>query len=289
MTSPTVHPPLRPLAAVGWTVAFLVAGLGLTIVFGTILFAVTGVVPVPQHPTANDLLLQTASGLLGYGIVTLLLGVRLLHLSGSELRWTPLSRAGRGFGLGLAVGALPAAVAIGLSLPLGGAELLRDAGGPGLYLQQVGLTFLVLAPAALFEEVVFRGVSQVLLAKAVGRIPAMVLLSALFALAHIKNDNVTNLGLTNIALAGIFLGLAFYAPGGIWTAWGAHLGWNTTLAAFDAPVSGLPFSIPLINYQPGGPSWLTGGNFGPEGGILASAALVMMTAAVWNWTRKETA
>jgi membrane protease YdiL (CAAX protease family) len=274
---------------VGWTVAFLAAGLGLTIAFVTILFRLTGVIPVPQHPTVTDLLLQTAAGLLGYGIVTLLLGVKLLHLSGEDLRWAPLSRAGRGFVLGLVVGAVPAIVAIGLSLPLGGAALLPDAGGPGLYFRQVGLTFLVLAPAALFEELVFRGVGQVLLAKAVGRIPAMVLLSVLFALAHIKNDNVTTLGLTNIALAGIFLGLAFYAPGGIWTAWGAHLGWNTTLAAFDAPVSGLPFSIPLINYQPGGPSWLTGGSFGPEGGILASVALVMMTAAVWNWTRKETA
>ena len=29
--------------------------------------------------------------------------------------------------------------------------------------------------------------------------------------------------------------LAFYRPG-IWTAWGAHLGWNATLALMDAPV-----------------------------------------------------
>ena len=117
----------------------------------------------------------------------------------------------------------------------------------------------------------------------------LVALSLLFSLAHILNPNPTPLGLINIAAAGIYLGMVFYAPGGIWTAWGAHFGWNATLAALDAPVSGLPFRIPLIDYAPGGPSWLTGGNFGPEGGLLASVALVIMTGAVWNWTRKERA
>ena len=92
----------------------------------------------------------------------------------------------------------------------------------------------------------------------------------IFALFHGLNPGITPLGLGNIALAGIFLGVAFYAPGGLWTAFGAHLGWNATLAALDAPVSGLPFSIPLIDYRAGDPVWLSGGHFGPEGGLLAT-------------------
>ena len=32
---------------------------------------------------------------------------------------------------------------------------------------------------------------------------------------------------------GILLGVAFYFPGGLWTAFGVHLGWNVTLAALD--------------------------------------------------------
>ena len=95
------------------------------------------------------------------------------------------------------------------------------------------------------------------------------------------NPDVTPLGLGNIALAGIFLGLAFYAPGGLWTAFGAHLGWNATLAALDAPVSGLPFDIPLLDYRagrarPGSPA----GAFGPEGGLLATLALTV--GACWS-------
>jgi hypothetical protein len=90
----------------------------------------------------------------------------------------------------------------------------------------------------------------------------------------------------NIALAGIFLGVAFYAPGGIWTAFGAHLGWNTTLAALDAPVSGLPFNIPFLDYEPGHPVWLSGGRFGPEGGLMAMVAITLALLVALRWARK---
>lgn len=289
MTPPTVHPPIRPLAAVGWTVLFFVTGTVLTIAFATGFVALSGTIPSPGSPTARDLNLQTVAALFGFGIATLVLGVRVLHLSAADLRWAPLAGAPRGLAIGLVLGILPALVALGLSVPLGHAAFTRDSGGTAEYLGTIGRTALVLAPAALVEEIIFRGVGQVVLARAFGRLPALVALSLLFALAHILNPNPTALGLLNIAAAGIYLGIVFYAPGGIWTAWGAHFGWNATLAALDAPVSGLPFRIPLIDYQPGGPAWLTGGTFGPEGGILASLALVLMTAAVWNWTRKETA
>jgi hypothetical protein len=40
-------------------------------------------------------------------------------------------------------------------------------------------------------------------------------------------------------------------------------------------VSGLPFDIPLLDYSSGGPTWLTGGTFGPEGGLAATLALTI--------------
>ena len=129
----------------------------------------------------------------------------------------------------------------------------------------------------------FRGVPLLLLAKALGRGTAIVLVAVLFALAHVDNPNVTPLAIGNIALAGVFLGLAFYAPGGIWTAWGAHLGWNATLAALDAPVSGVPFRIPLLDYAPGDPAWLTGGRFGPEGGLSSTLALTIAVLVARRW------
>jgi hypothetical protein len=98
-------------------------------------------------------------------------------------------------------------------------------------------------------------------------------LALLFGAAHLWNAGITPLALANIALAGVFLGLAFFTPGGLWTSTGAHLGWNLTLAGLAAPVSGLLFPIPWLDYSARGPAWLTGGGFGPEGGIIASLCL----------------
>jgi hypothetical protein len=73
----------------------------------------------------------------------------------------------------------------------------------------------------------------------------------------------------------------------MWTAFGAHLGWNGTLAALGAPVSGLPFQIPLVDYTMGGPPWLTGGSFGPEGGLLSTVAITAAIVLAAQWVRKD--
>jgi membrane protease YdiL (CAAX protease family) len=277
-----------PLKAIGWTLLFLATGTVLTVVLtiGGLYLAGDLIAPATAP---RDLAIQTWAGLSGFGFLTWALGHRALGLSLRELRWSPLRRALPGFGMGIALGTVPALLVIGASLLLGGAGFTSDQGSVGLYLERVGGTALLLGPAALFEEIVFRGVGQVALARAFGRLPAILGLSLVFAAGHLGNPNTTVLGLANIALAGILLGVAFYLPGGIWTAWGAHLGWNLTLAAVDAPVSGLPFRIPLIDYVPGGPSWLTGGPFGPEGGVLATIVLVLAAGAAWRWSRKEMA
>jgi uncharacterized protein len=288
VTAAAVDGRSSPLRAVGWTVLFLSSGFLLTIVLALAATFVTAAAALPGGDP-RQLAIQTVSGLVAFGLVTWMLGMKVLGLTLTDLRWLPLARAGRGFGVGLLLGTAPAMLALGLSLVAGGASFLADEGSLPRYLSQVGLTVLLLVPAALLEEIAFRGVSQVVLARGIGKFPAIIALSLLFALAHLLNPHGTALGMVNIALAGVLLGVAFYTPGGIWAAWGAHLGWNATLAALDAPVSGMPFQIPLIDYAPGGPPWLTGGSFGPEGGMLATVAIAMAIGVAWRWTRKEPA
>ena len=269
--------------AVAWSIAFLVAAFVLAGIASFLLaLVVTGspeaVVRWLPQPGAGPLMVQGIAALLVAIPLTWLIGVRIGGLGWADLRYERGARAAKGFGGGLGIGALAAGAALLLAVLLGNAVWVADGGGIGAYGMRVLGTLAVLAPAALAEEVLFRGVPLVLLAAAFGRAPALVALSALFGVAHLYNPNVTALGVVNIMAAGIFLGLAFYAPGGIWTAFGAHLGWNGTLAALDAPVSGLPFQIPMIDYEPGGPSWLTGGAFGPEGGLTATVAIALASA-----------
>jgi membrane protease YdiL (CAAX protease family) len=282
---------LSPLKAIGWSIAFVVLVLLLTglFAFGMAL-PITGSPGAAsawlQDPGAGPVLLQSLAMLLSTALFTWLIGMRILRLTLADLRYR-VSHRGAGFGLGSVAGGLAAATGLGVAALMGGAEWYRESGTAADYAATVVRTVIVLAPAALAEEALFRGVPLLALGSAFGRGTAVVLVAVVFALAHLANPNVTPLAVGNIALAGIFLGLAFYAPGGIWTAWGAHLGWNGMLAALDAPVSGVPFSIPFIEYDPGAPAWLTGGAFGPEGGLASTLALTIAVLVARRWAGKD--
>ncbi len=283
---------VSPVKAIGWSIAFIVltfltaglAGLGAAVL---ITGSQDAAVAWLTNLGPESMLLQAVVTLASAALFTWLIGVRWLRLTRRDLRYSTTQPAGRGFALGLLAGAVTAGLALLISVTAGQAVWVNDAGTLSGYLVQVVKTVAILAPAALAEEVLFRGVPLVLLAAAFGRGSAIVAISILFAMSHVTNPNATPLGLGNIALAGIFLSLAFYAPGGIWTAFGAHLGWNALLACLDTPVSGVPFEIPVLDYSAGSPAWLTGGSFGPEGGLAATLALTIAVVAAARRAEKE--
>jgi len=236
---------------------------------------------------APQILLQGLSATAGAMLATYLIGVRGLGLDLQTLRWRGKGWGARPVRWGFALGVAAAALSILLAVALGRGRWVGDGGTPLEFAARAAETLIVLAPAAFSEELLFRGVPLVLAAKLLGRAPAVALLAALFALAHMLNPNVTAQGLANVGLAGVFLGAAFYCPGGIWTASAAHLGWNATLAVSGTAVSGVPFDMPAIDFHVGGPSWLTGGRFGPEGGLLATLALGVGTLVAIRWARKD--
>jgi membrane protease YdiL (CAAX protease family) len=283
------------LKAIGWSIAFALIGVAIVVVLSSVAAyllygdAVAGQARL-QMVDRQTLAVNSIIQLVAFLVATWVVGVRACKLSWRALRWDEGRRGLRGFGSGLLLGVAGAGAAIALAVIFGVASWSRDNGDLGSYLADTAKTVAVLAPAALSEEVMFRGVPLVLVAAAIGRWRALVLVAgAAFGLVHASNPESAPLALVNIALAGLWLGAAFYAPGGIWTAFGAHLGWNATLAAADAPVSGLSFRLPLLDYHAGAPCWLSGCRFGPEGGLLATAALAAALLVALRWARKETA
>jgi len=273
------------LRAVGLSAAFLVSGFALAI-------GLYGVIARLLGPRALTLgteaaALQSAVMLASFGLATWVFGFRAGRLDARRLRWTP--GGARPFLTGLAVGIVPALGAMALGVSFAGARWSLDGGSFGAWLTTVAGLLALLLPAALAEEMIFRGVPLVLLSEAFGRASAVIGLAVMFGLAHLFNPGATSLAIGNVALAGVFLGTVFYLPGGLWTATGAHLGWNATLAALAAPVSGLPFAMPWLDYRPGAPQWFTGGGFGPEGGLTATAVLAAGTILAARLTRKESA
>jgi membrane protease YdiL (CAAX protease family) len=292
LTDPTPPRRQRPvLRAIGAVICFYLLGAVLVslllLPFARQLASGASPAELAAHPTPLFALVQGVALLLAFGAATWIVGVRALRFGAADLRWRTRLGWARGFGAGLVFGILPAAIAMTLGVFTAGAGWIHDGGSLQQWVLQAGKTVLILAPAALAEELMFRGLPMVIAGRTLGRGRAILLLSLLFSLAHIRNPDVTSAGLANIALAGIWLSLAFFSAGGMWTAFGAHLGWNATLAALAAPVSGLPFDIPYIDYRMGAPAWLTGGAFGPEGGLLGTLALTVTVVLAAQWIRRE--
>jgi membrane protease YdiL (CAAX protease family) len=144
---------------------------------------------------------------------------------------------------------------------------LRHVAGNGFpWLELIG----VYAPAAVHEELAFRGyLFQKLLRSS--RVLAYLFSGLLFAALHAGNNNVSWLALTNLALAGVMLGLAYELWQRLWFPIGLHLAWNLAsgpLLGYE--VSGYRSQLTVVRTVGHGPRMLTGGFFGLEGSVWAT-------------------
>jgi 8-oxo-dGTP pyrophosphatase MutT (NUDIX family) len=149
---------------------------------------------------------------------------------------------------------------------------------------------LALLAVAVSEEVVFRGYLLRALAAWRGPLVGVLATSVLFALVHSLNPNLNGLALLNLALAGVLLALAVERTGALWLAIAYHFAWNLTEGSIlGMPVSGMAWNGLLTTIRPSGPALLTGGLFGPEGGLVATAILLLSLLPLWALTRRPAA
>jgi uncharacterized protein len=163
---------------------------------------------------------------------------------------------------------------------------LRVAPAPeGSSLMLAASTALFLAPAAFWEELVFRGYGFAVLVEWWGRRAALGVTSAVFGLVHLQNAGATWASVAVVALAGLFLGAVLLLTRSLYAAFAAHLTWNWTLAAvLHTAVSGIPFDTPDYQVIDAGPDWATGGVWGPEGGV--PAAIGLLVAMIYLYVRR---
>lgn len=188
-------------------------------------------------------------------------------------------------GLGLGGGLI--AVAVVLLLVTGTAGFVHDEGSPVAYLAALGWTLLYFWLAAAYEEIWFRGYGFQALVEGVGAWSAVIASSALFSLLHAANPNFGLAAFINIFLAGVMLALAYLRTRSLWFATSLHAGWNWAMASlFAFPVSGLNLiDTPMYDAVETGGDWWTGGEFGPEAGVVGTLALLI---GVWALVRGPT-
>jgi len=204
----------------------------------------------------------------------------------ASLEKKPLGSAGLAFlsgwkmdlGLGLVVGAA-------MILAVGGVEILFGlvefswGGGSAEKTVTWGVSlFVVMAIAAANEEMMFRGYPFQRLVDAVGPVPAVGLTSVLFGLVHLSNPSVTWISTVNTMLVGVPFAVAYLRTRTLWLPIGMHFAWNFIQGfVLGLPVSGIVVPESLLRADPRGAVWLTGGAYGPEAGLLATAIIFAVT------------
>lgn len=281
----------RPLVRRGWLRALLflviyaVCALGLMVVVG-VGFAVWMQLTDGEMPSAEAF---TDVSRLGLGVLALtqLLTLALTVAVVAAMRRlvdrrsvTSLGLELRGHGPDLVQGMLWGAglIVFGFVGLLATGSLQLDPGHASIGLSTFVGYLAVLVVVAVNEELMIRGYLLSNLMDSMNRWVALFVSALVFATLHLLNANVTPMGIVNLVLAGIVLGVYYLHRGNLCFGIGMHLTWNL----FQGPVFGFEVSglqtPSLVGHTVRGPALLTGGEFGLEGSILTT--IFLLAAAV---------
>ena len=309
--SPTAPEPgvaavARQAARIGLSVVAVLVLLVLALPMSGLLFGL--VLPVDvTHPLAW--LPQYAVAIAAALAWWMLLRRRSARRLGLGARPRAMGHAVAGFGVGTAL--MAAVVAAGIALSAWRITPRDSWDVPGI----AGWT-AVLTPAALYEEILLRGILlQGLAMTFVARlsrtpepsdglapettrrrcvVAGAVASSLIFATMHMLNPEVGAHGrgpqvvaFLGIAAAGILLCAAFLWTGDLWLAAGLHFGWNWAQSIlFGLPVSGFVLPSLLDGHMSAEAPWWAGSAFGPESSIMA-LAIVALVGIPWLWLARR--
>jgi uncharacterized protein len=197
-------------------------------------------------------------------------------------------------GIGLAFGWGLAVLGTAAMALLGGITVrfiaVPDAGltaslAPWGWLLADGAYFLLLT---LGEEIAFRGYGFQRLVRAVGPTLAAFgysLLAAFLVLLLLPGAGGT--GAFVAFLFNLLLTLAYLRSRALWLSWGLNFAWKASRALlFGLAVSGNTAHSPLVEGDPMGAFWLTGGGFGLDGSWFTFLVLLAALPVLYRLTRE---
>ena len=200
------------------------------------------------------------------GIIIVLLFVRFL-----EKR--PISSAGfskhdvcKQYFAGLLQGLIVFSVVFGLAYILGGYRIkgISSEANPALL-----IVFLICyIIQGLYEETMCRGFLMISASRKNPAIVGVLISSIAFVLIHMSNEGFGIIPAINLFLFGLFSSLLCLKTDNIWTVSAFHAMWNFAEGnIYGLSVSGMVLPQRLLVTTTSGGDMITGGLFGPEGGI----------------------
>jgi uncharacterized protein len=124
------------------------------------------------------------------------------------------------------------------------------------------------------------------LIEAMGPTMATIVSSLVFAGLHIFNPDANRASFLITVFSSWLLSVAYLRTRALWVCWGWHFAWNASMCLlFGLPVSGITEFSPVIQSNTVGPTWITGGDYGPEASMVTAVVLIIGIFIVYRATR----
>lgn len=187
-------------------------------------------------------------------------------------------------GLGLATGwALAVVCVLPLTLAGGIAIVLTTQLSSWGWLLTEAAFFALLALA---EEIAFRGYGFQRFAHAVGPAGAALGFAAFYAIVQFQLPGSNRASMAVSIALSLLLSTAYLRTRALWLSWGLNFAWKASRALlFGLALSGVNSHSPVVQGNPMGPFWITGGGYGLDGSWITFIFLLAAIPVVFRVTR----
>lgn len=143
------------------------------------------------------------------------------------------------------------------------------------------------ALAAMAEEVAFRGYAFQRFIGVLGPVGASLAFAAFYGVIQALQLGSSRLSVLVAAVFSLLLSMAYLRTRALWVSWGINFGWKASRALiFGLTVSGVSSHSSVVEGDPMGPFWMTGGGYGLDGSWLALIALLAAFPVLYRLTRE---
>lgn len=190
----------------------------------------------------------------------------------------------REFGLGVALGWGAVVLCVLPMVLIGGiAVVITSQNSAWGWLIADTLFFALLA---LGEEVAFRGYGFQRFVAVVGPTGAAFGFALFYAIVRALQPGATNASIAISVVFSFLLTTAYLRTCALWVSWGLNFGWKASQGLlFGLTVNGISSHSPIIEGNPMGPFWLTGGGYGLDASWWACLILLCAFPLLYRVTR----
>jgi len=140
---------------------------------------------------------------------------------------------------------------------------------------------------ALGEEIAFRGYGFQRFAHSVGPVGASLGYAAFYAIVQAMTPGSSHASVAVSVMLTLLLSMAYFRTRALWVSWGINFGCKASRALiFGLAVSGVNSHSPVVQGDPMGPFWLTGGGYGVDGSWITFFVLLAAFPVVYRLTRE---